>query len=150
MTQTEEFTDFENNPNGVTYFVNMADVKEVHVSQRTVAHDEGWSRSLIKKSINGAPDIRCAALRMEPHQHHPRHKHANQNEIYFIHEGKCRLEVGDRAEWVTAGAAVYVPAGTPHCVDTGDEGVTMLIIFPEGDPNNTQKEFLAEDSELRF
>lgn len=137
-------------PEGSVHFINIADVPEVHLSTRTVAHDQGWSRSLVKKPLNGSPDLLMAAVRMEPHHHHPRHSHPNMGEIYFIHQGRCRLEVGGEARWVTAGTAIYVPRGTPHCVDTGDEGVTFLVIFPEGDPQKIGKEFFDPDAQARF
>lgn len=137
-------------PQGSVHFTNIADVPEVHISTRTVAHDQGWSRSLIKSEINGSPDLLMAAFRMEPHHHHAKHAHPNMGEIYFIHEGRCRIEVGDRAEWVSAGSAVYVPRGTAHCIDTGDDAATVLVIFPEGDPKKIGKEFTTPDASARF
>lgn len=137
----------ETPPEGFIHFTNIADVKEVAISEYTEDHDQGWSRVLIMDPINGAPDLLLSAFRMAPHQHHARHFHGNMGEIYFIHEGRARLLVGERTEWVSKGAAIYVPKGTPHCIDTGDEGATVLVIFPSGVPANIHKEFVEDTSE---
>lgn len=146
-TMTQSIDDFPKH--GAVHFTNLANVGEIHLSKITAPHDQGWSRQLIRKNINGSPDLLVTALRLEPHHHHARHFHDNVGEVYFVHQGRCRIEVGDRAEWVEAGGAVYVPRGIPHCIDTGDESAIVLVIFPEGDINKVGKEFV-KDSEARF
>jgi quercetin dioxygenase-like cupin family protein len=120
------------------------DVEPVPVNTMTVAHDEGTARILVSAAINGSPDLFVSNFRMGPNQHHPRHAHPNVGEVYFILDGRCRMEVGGRVEWLEAGTAVYVPKGTPHCTDTGDEGVSVLVIFPEGDFEKVGKVFVEE------
>jgi hypothetical protein len=48
---------------------------------------------------------------------------------------------------VSKGSAVYVPRGTSHCIDTADEGATVLVIFPEGDPEKIGKDFTDETAD---
>ncbi|WP_040167345.1 cupin domain-containing protein [Microbacterium gorillae] len=128
---------------------NIADVAEIPIGSVTVAHDQGWTKLLVREDLNGSPDLAVAMFRMGPHQHHPPHRHPNLGELYFIWEGRGRVRVGDRVEWVEAGTAIYIPKGVPHGMDTGDEGVSILIVFPEGDDANIVKEFV-EDSDERF
>jgi mannose-6-phosphate isomerase-like protein (cupin superfamily) len=135
---------------GSVLMVNVADVEPVPINTMTVAHDQGSSRRLININTCGSPDLLVANFRMGPHQHHPRHVHANVGEVYFVLDGRCRMEVGDVAEWVESGTAIYVPRGTAHCVDTGGVGASMLIIYPQGDNTKVEKEFVEPDSELRF
>ncbi|KWX68868.1 hypothetical protein ASJ79_15910 [Mycobacterium sp. NAZ190054] len=63
-------------------------------------------------------------------------------ELYYILEGSCELRVGDRTQMVTAGTAVYTPVGVPHSARTFDEGVAILIVFPEGVFEKIAKEFI--------
>src|SRR5438874_557174 len=120
----------------------ISSVEEQPVSSMTVEHDQGWTRGLIRKDINGAPDLLVSVLRMEPHQYHPLHRHPNMGELYYILEGRCQLRVGDRSEWVEAGTAIYTPRGIPHSTRTEDDGVSILVVFPEGDWNRIGKEFV--------
>jgi quercetin dioxygenase-like cupin family protein len=135
---------------GSIVITNAEDVEPVPVSSMTVAHDQGMARVMVSSAVNGSPDLLVSNFRMGPHQHHPRHLHPNVDEVYFILEGRCRMQVGARTEWVGPGTAIYTPRGTPHCVDTGEEGVSVLVIFPEGDFDKVGKEFVEPDSEERF
>ncbi|MEA2330575.1 MAG: hypothetical protein QOK00_1107 [Thermoleophilaceae bacterium] len=132
-------------PEPSVVMTNIADVTPVPVSTLTVDHDEGTARVLVSAAINGSPDLFVSNFRMGPNQHHPKHVHPNVGEVYFILDGRCQMTVGDRVEWLGAGTAIYVPKGTPHCTDTGDEGVSVLVIFPEGDFDKVGKAFVDED-----
>jgi quercetin dioxygenase-like cupin family protein len=120
----------------------IADVPESPVNRMTVEHDQGWTRGLIQKAINGSPDLFVSVFRMEPNQVHPKHRHANVGECYFVLEGRAEMTVGDRVEWVETGTAIYVPKGVPHGTRTGEQGFTTLVIYPEGDWDKVQKEFV--------
>ncbi len=60
-------------------------------------------------------------------------------ELYFVLEGPCEIQVGDRVEMCEAGTAIYTPAGTPHSIRTFDNGAAVMVAFPEGDWNAIQK-----------
>jgi quercetin dioxygenase-like cupin family protein len=124
---------------------NVHEVTPVPISTLTVDHDQGTARVVVSSEINGSPDLYVSNFRMGPNQHHPRHAHPNMGEVYFVLDGRCRMTVGDRVEWLEPGTAVYVPKGTPHCTDTGEEGVSVLVIFPEGDFSKVGKVFVEED-----
>jgi quercetin dioxygenase-like cupin family protein len=135
----------DEHPDPTITMTNVDDVAPVSVNTMTVAHDEGTARIVVAAHLNGSRDIFVSNFRMGPNQHHPRHIHPNVDEVYFILDGRCRMQVGDRDEWLEAGTAVFVPRGTPHGTDTGDEGVSLLVIYPEGDFSNVGKVFVDED-----
>jgi len=137
-------------PQGSVQYANIETTEKVPIHKITVAHDQGWSRNLVSKAANGAPDLLVSNFSMAAHQHHPRHVHNNVGEVYYILDGRCRMEVGDQAEWIGPGTAVYVPRGTPHCVDTAEEGVSLLVIYPQGDLDKINKEFVEPDSPHRY
>jgi quercetin dioxygenase-like cupin family protein len=123
---------------------NIRDVTEVPIHGYTNDSDSGMTRELVSHRVNGSPDLCVFRFRMGPHAYHPLHLHPNVGELYYILEGSCELRVGDRTELVTAGTAIYTPVGIPHSARTFDEGVAILIVFPEGDWDKVQKEFVAE------
>jgi uncharacterized cupin superfamily protein len=44
----------------------------------------------------------------------PRHLHRNDDEAWYVLEGKLCVEVGDEEVQVAAGSAVFAPHGAPH------------------------------------
>lgn len=117
----------------------VASVDEVAISSITHPRDQGWTKRLINREINGSRDLLVSVFRMGPGQYHPLHAHPNVGELYFVLEGRCELRVGDRREWVAAGTAIYTPPNTPHSARTADEGVSILIVFPKGDWSQIEK-----------
>jgi quercetin dioxygenase-like cupin family protein len=112
---------------------DVGTVDEQPIASLTVAGDQGWARELITAQINGSPDLYVSVFRMDPGQYHPLHAHPNVGELYFVLEGRCQLRIGERSEWVEAGTAAYMPRGVPHSVRTAEQGVRILVTFPEGD-----------------
>ncbi|WP_433521519.1 cupin domain-containing protein [Nocardia pseudovaccinii] len=140
-------TNDEDRRKGEVSFIRIEDVTPVPIGNVTVAHDQGWSRNLVSTQACGSPDLLMSNFRMDPFQHHPLHTHDNVGEIYFILEGRARLQVGDRVEWVEKHTTAYIPAGTQHGIDTGPDPVSVLIVFPEGDFGNVHKRFVEPDAE---
>lgn len=53
--------------------------------------------------------------REEPlYQSPPLHKHSEEDEAWYVLEGRLRVRVGEQVHDITAGGAVIVPAETPH------------------------------------
>ena len=117
-------------------------VPEAPVSDMTVEGDEGWTRVMISKELNGSPDLFVSVFRMAPNQYHPLHAHPNVGELYFLLKGRIELTVGDRTEWIEPGTAIYTPKDVPHCARTGDEGASILVVFPEGDWDKVAKRWV--------
>lgn len=122
---------------------NVYATPEVDIRTRAGhAGDQGWNMRLINSSINGSEDLLASSLRLEPHQYHPPHYHPLTGEIYFVYEGSCEMTVGDTTHRVQAGTVIYTPRGAAHSIRTHDEGVRVLIVFPEGDLAKIEKVWL--------
>ena len=46
-----------------------------------------------------------------------KHRHMRSDEIYFILEGRGRMEVGEEREEVSAGGAILIRKGEAHCIE---------------------------------
>jgi mannose-6-phosphate isomerase-like protein (cupin superfamily) len=57
------------------------------------------------------------------------HYHDTQDELYFVHSGTARFEVGDEVRELGAGGMVHVEAKTPRkMTNAGDEPLVVLVI----------------------
>jgi quercetin dioxygenase-like cupin family protein len=63
----------------------------------------------------------------------PRHRHANEDEAWYVIEGDLRFELGDEIAVAAPGSFVFVPRGTPHCFqNAGDRPARILVLFTPG------------------
>jgi len=57
------------------------------------------------------------------------HYHDTQDELYFVHSGKARVEVGDVVRELGPGGMVHVESTTPRRLsNAGDEPLVMLVV----------------------
>ena len=57
------------------------------------------------------------------------HYHEKQDELYFVHKGRAKFEVGDDTFEVGAGGLVHVESTTPRRISSlGDEELVMLVV----------------------
>jgi mannose-6-phosphate isomerase-like protein (cupin superfamily) len=57
------------------------------------------------------------------------HYHETQDELYFVHRGTARVEVGDEERVVGEGALVHVESTTPRRFsNVGDGDLVLLIV----------------------
>jgi mannose-6-phosphate isomerase-like protein (cupin superfamily) len=57
------------------------------------------------------------------------HYHDEQDELYFVHSGTARVEVGDEVRELGPGGMVHVESTTPRRLsNVGDEPLVMLVI----------------------
>ncbi len=61
----------------------------------------------------------------------PRHTNTVEHEQYVL-RGAARVGIGDRVVEVKADDVVYIPAGTPHWYEAGDDGFEFLCVVPNG------------------
>ena len=58
-----------------------------------------------------------------------RHYHDEQDELYFVHSGTAKVEIGDEVQLLEPGGMVHVRSTTPRCVSNGgDEDLVLLIV----------------------
>ena len=64
-----------------------------------------------------------------PHYEGPNHYHDTQDELYFVHSGRVRVEVGDEVRELGPGGMVHVESTTPRRLsNVGDEPLVMLVV----------------------
>ena len=60
----------------------------------------------------------------------PLHKHANEDEAFYILEGQLRFRIDDELHPAPAGSFVFVPRGSAHCFQNiGDTPARILVLF---------------------
>ena len=64
-----------------------------------------------------------------PNYRGPEHYHDVQDELYFVHSGRAKVEVGGEEHEVGPGGIFHVQSTTPRRVtNTGDEPLVMLVV----------------------
>ena len=53
----------------------------------------------------------------------------DEDEIYFVIEGRARVRVGDEEESIGRGSVIYVPATAEHRFVEIEEDMTLLVFF---------------------
>jgi mannose-6-phosphate isomerase-like protein (cupin superfamily) len=56
------------------------------------------------------------------------HYHEQQDELYFVHRGTARVEVGDEVREIGEGGLVHVESTTPRRFSNAGEGDLVLLI----------------------
>jgi mannose-6-phosphate isomerase-like protein (cupin superfamily) len=63
----------------------------------------------------------------------PVHVHHKDDEAWYVLEGRLGVQVGDQDVEADAGAAVFVPRGTPHTYwNAGDSRLRYLLVMTHG------------------
>ncbi len=84
-------------------------------------------RVLLDTTGEGEGRMSLAVERLRPGQHTCPHWHAHLEEIYFIIQGRGRMEIGPETCDVRAGDAILIPLRQVHCLtNTGDEDLVLL------------------------
>ncbi len=61
------------------------------------------------------------------------HYHDEQDELYFVHRGTARFEVGEDVVELGPGGLVYVESTTPRKISNpGDEDLVILVVGGKG------------------
>ena len=61
------------------------------------------------------------------------HYHDTQDELYFVHRGTARVEVGDEVRELGPGGLLHVESTTPRRVsNAGDEDLVLLVVGGKG------------------
>lgn len=58
----------------------------------------------------------------------PRHVHADQDEVFYVIDGRLIVTCGDRRWQVGAGSLVFLPRAVPHGFTVPDDPARMLLI----------------------
>ncbi len=58
----------------------------------------------------------------------------DEDEVYFVLEGKARMHLGEEEREVTPGSLLYVKAATEHDFFEIEEDMLLLVLFASGIP----------------
>ncbi len=59
----------------------------------------------------------------------------DEDEVYFVIEGRARVRVGDEERNVSRGSILYVTATKDHSFVEIEEDMTLLVFFASGGPS---------------
>ncbi len=68
----------------------------------------------------------------EAGQEHASHSHPGQDKLYVVLEGEAEVQVGEKRERVSGGAAAFAASGVPHAIRNVGTGrlVVMAVLAP--------------------
>ena len=99
--------------------------KTMSAEPQFVAKDDSKIREICK--------MECASLAeavVGVGERTKKHRHMRSDEIYFILEGRGRVEVGEKREEVSAGEAIFIRKGEAHCIENiGTAPLRFLCIY---------------------
>ena len=99
-------------------------------------HDPAWVKEPCDRQPAVPLDVRplfstaeweLVCARLAPGRSIPRHRHAREEEAYFIIEGSAEVTLAGRTTPVEPGAFVSIPPGTEHSITAGPRGVRYYV-----------------------
>jgi mannose-6-phosphate isomerase-like protein (cupin superfamily) len=61
-----------------------------------------------------------------------KHWHDKQDELYFVHRGRARVEVGDEVRELGEGGLVHVESTTPRLVSNASDSENLVLLVVGG------------------
>jgi len=93
---------------------------------------EGYGFRKIRRGL-GVTAFGANALVMPPGYDGFLHYHDTQDELYFVHQGTARFEVGGEVREVGPGGLVHVESTTPRKFsNVGDDDLVVLVVGGNG------------------
>ena len=94
---------------------------KVNLAEKFSLFEEPWSPKIVGE-LNGQ-HVKLVKLLGEFVWHH----HDEEDELFYVVEGRFRMEYRDREEWIEAGEFVVVPRGVEHRPVAEEEAQVMLF-----------------------
>lgn len=79
------------------------------------------------------PSLSCGIYKVSAGSKDMQGSH-DEDEIYYVLEGKAQLRVGDATELVGPGSVLYVQASAQHSFFEIEEDMTLLVFFASQAP----------------
>ncbi|MGA8488051.1 MAG: cupin domain-containing protein [Gaiella sp.] len=93
---------------------------------------EGYGFRKVRQAL-GVEAFGINVIVMPPNYTGFQHYHDEQDELYFVHSGAARVEVGDEERLLGPGGMVHVSSTTPRRVSNGgDEDLVLLVVGGKG------------------
>jgi mannose-6-phosphate isomerase-like protein (cupin superfamily) len=89
---------------------------------------EGFGFRKVRRAL-GITAFGANVVVYPPHYEGFHHFHDTQDELYFVHSGRARVEVGNEVRELEPGALVHVESTTPRKFsNVGDEPLVLLVV----------------------
>ena len=93
---------------------------------------EGYGFQKVRRAL-GVTAFGVNAVVMPPHYEGFLHYHDTQDELYFVHSGTARVEIGDETRELGPGGLVQVESTTPRRIsNAGDGDLVLLVVGGKG------------------
>jgi len=93
---------------------------------------EGHGFRKIRRAL-GIDAFGVNAVVYPPHYEGFEHYHETQDELYFVHSGTARFDVGGESRRLGPGGLCHVKSTTPRKVtNVGDDDLVMLVVGGKG------------------
>jgi quercetin dioxygenase-like cupin family protein len=93
---------------------------------RSLEPQQIWE-GVVARSLSGA-EATLAAIELDPGAVVPEHSHVNEQTGILI-RGGLTFTIGGESKELRPGAAWVIPAHTPHSVEVGPEGASLVELF---------------------
>lgn len=81
----------------------------------------------------------------------PLHTHSNEDESWYVLEGRLRFRLADERRDAPQGSFVFVPRGVPHCFqNVGETPARILVAFTPSGMEAFFDRFAAQDGPPRM
>ncbi|MDA1074546.1 MAG: cupin domain-containing protein [Proteobacteria bacterium] len=85
------------------------------------------------KEFLRVPSLSCGLYRLKKGSKDMQTPH-DEDEMYYVLEGRARLKVGDGEKEITAGTALFIQADETHSFFEIEEDMTLLVFFASARP----------------
>ena len=106
----------------------MSNISKLNLKQKLSLFSEHWSPKIIAE-LNDS-QVKLAKVKGE----FVWHKHDNEDELFFVIEGKLKIELRDKVLELEPGELVVIPKGVEHRPVAKKE-VAIMLIEPKGTVN---------------
>jgi mannose-6-phosphate isomerase-like protein (cupin superfamily) len=91
-------------------------------------------RAIRYREFLRVPALHCGLYRLERGSRDMQTPH-DEDEVYYVLEGKAKLKVGDELKEVSPGMLLYVRATETHSFFEIEEDMVLLVVFATGPLN---------------
>jgi quercetin dioxygenase-like cupin family protein len=93
---------------------------------------DGYGFRKIRKAL-GVDAFGVNAIVYPPHYEGPEHFHDTQDELYFVHGGRVRVDVGDESRELGPGGLFHANSTTPRRISNiGDDDAVVFVVGGKG------------------
>jgi mannose-6-phosphate isomerase-like protein (cupin superfamily) len=94
---------------------------------------EGADKPVSYQEFLRVPTMSCGLYRLEKGSKDMQTPH-DEDELYYVIEGKAQLQIGDEIKDVGPGSLMYVRATEAHSFFEIQEDMVLLVLFATGKP----------------